>query len=251
MLKEIVISIQSWGEAHRFIIQHRLWKWVLIPGLIYAALFVTGMWFFGKSATVVIEYITHFLNLSGWMQKFGSNLLGFLFTITGVILWLTLLLFYFSFFKYICLIIGAPIFAYISRKTESILVNNEPSPGWSSIKPEITRGITIALRNCGWQTVYLVALILLSLIPLVGWITPLVALFMECYYYGFSMLDYNLARNNYNKSQSIHFIGRHKGLAIANGILFYMLHLLIIFAPAYAIIAATLTVNRVKVNNPA
>lgn len=251
MLKEIVISIQSWGEAHRFIIQHRLWKWVLIPGLIYAALFVTGMYFFGKSATVVIDYITHILHLGDWSQKFHSNILSFLFTTSGVILWLTLLLFYFSFFKYICLIIGSPIFAYISRKTESIIHSNDVAPGWSDIKKEAGRSVTIALRNCGWQTVYLVTLILLSLIPLIGWITPLIALLMEAYYYGFSMLDYSLARNNNTKSQSIHFIGRHKGLALANGILFYMMHLLIIFAPAYAIISATLTINKVKVKTPA
>jgi CysZ protein len=80
----------------------------------------------------------------------------------------------------------------------------------------------------------------------IGWITPLIALFMECYYYGFSMLDYSLARNDHSPSQSVHFIGRHKGLAIGNGILFYMMHLIIIFAPAYAIIAATLTVHKVK-----
>jgi CysZ protein len=35
-------------------------------------------------------------------------------------------------------------------------------------------------------------------------------------------------------------------LAIGNGILFYMMHLVIIFAPAYAIIAATLTIHKVK-----
>jgi CysZ protein len=104
----------------------------------------------------------------------------------------------------------------------------------------------MALRNCGWQTVYLVALLILSVIPVIGWIVPLVVLLMECYYYGFSMLDYGLARNNHSGSQSIHFIGNHKGLAIGNGILFYMMHLLIIFAPAYAIIAGTLTVNQVK-----
>ncbi len=248
MLKEIVITIQSWGEAHRFIIQHKLWKWVLIPGLIYAFLFITGMYFFGKSATQVIEYITHILHLSDWSQQFKNSFLGFLFTFTGIIFWLTLLLFYFSFFKYACLIIGSPVFAYLSRKTESIIEHNEHAPGWREIKKEAARGVVIAVRNCGWQTVYLVALILLSLVPIIGWIIPLVVLFMEAYYYGFSMLDYGLARNGYSSSQSIHFIGRHKGLAIGNGILFYMMHLIIFFAPAYAIVAGTLTVHKVKNN---
>lgn len=246
MLKEIVIAIQSWGQAHRFIIQHRLWKWVLIPGLIYTALFITGMYFFVKSATAVIEYITYFLHLSDWIQKFRNSLLGFLFTFAGIILWLTLLFFYFSFFKYICLIIGSPLFAYLSRKTETIIEGNEHIRNWTGIRKEAARGISTAVRNCGWQTLYLVALILLSLVPVIGWITPLIVIFMECHYYGVSMLDYGFARNNYSPSQSLHFISRHKGLAIGNGILFYLMHTAIIFAPAYAIIAATMTVSQVK-----
>jgi CysZ protein len=246
LLKEIVITIQSWGQAHRFIIKNKLWLWVIIPGLIYAALFITGMYFFGKSATDVVEYITHILRLSDWSQKFQNSLLGFLFTFAGIIFWLTLLLFYFSFFKYICLIIGSPLFAALSRKTESIIEQNENIRSWKGIRKEAGRGVVTALRNCGWQTVYLVALILLSLIPIVGWITPLIVLFVECYYYGFSMLDFGLARNNQTPSQSAHFIGRHKGLAIGNGVIFYLVHIVIIFAPAYAIIAANLTVNQVK-----
>lgn len=204
------------------------------------------MYFFGKSATDVVEYITHILRLSDWIQQIQNSFLGFLFTFTGIIFWLTLLLFYFSFFKYICLIIGSPVFAYLSRKTESIIEGNTQSPSLGEVKNEIGRGIRIALRNCGWQTIYLIALLLLSLIPVVGWITPLIVLLMECYYYGFSMLDYGFARNNFSTSKSVEFTGRHKGLAIGNGILFYLMHVVIIFAPAYAIVAGTLTVHKVK-----
>jgi CysZ protein len=246
LLKEIVITIQSWGEAQRFISQHKLWKWVVIPGLIYTILFITAMYFFGKSATAVIDYFTHIMHLSDWIQKFENSLLGFLFTFTGIILWMVLLLFYFSFFKYICLIIGSPVFAYLSRKTEFIIEGKDHDLRWSEIKPEAARGMYIAIRNCGWQTIYLVGLVILSLIPVVGWIIPLVVLVVECYYYGFSMLDYGFARNKYTAAQSIQFIGQHKGLAIANGFLFYLMHVVIIFAPAYAIIAGTLTVHKVK-----
>jgi CysZ protein len=210
---------------------------VVIPGLIYAALFVTAMYFFGRSATAVIEYVTYILRVSDWIQKFQNSLLGFLFTFAGIILWLTLLLFYFSFFKYICLIIGSPMFAYLSRKTEAIIENNENVRNWAGIRKEMARGVRMAIRNCGWQTVYLVALLILAVIPVIGWVVPLAVLLM---------LDYGMARNNYKGAESIDFIGNHKGLAIGNGILFYMMHILIIFAPAYAIIAGTLTVNQVK-----
>ncbi len=246
MLKEIVITIQSWGEAHRFISEHKLWKWVVIPGLIYTLLFITAMYFFGRSATAVIEYFTHIMHLSDWIQKFENSLLGFLFTFTGIILWMVLIQFYFSFFKYICLIIGSPAFAYLSRKTEFIIEGNDHSPSWSEIKSECARGAFIAIRNCGWQTIYLLGLMLLALVPVIGWITPLMVLGVECYYYGFSMLDYGLARNKFSTSKSIQFISQHKGFAIGNGFLFYLMHAVIVFAPAYAIIAGTLTAHKVK-----
>ncbi len=110
----------------------------------------------------------------------------------------------------------------------------------------MSRGVFVALRNCGRQTIYLFGLILLSLVPVIGWVTPLIVLVVECYYHGFSMLDYGFARHGFSSKESIRFNSRHKGLAIANGLMFYLMHVAIIFAPAYAIIAATLTVHKVK-----
>ena len=93
-------------------------------------------------------------------------------------------------------------------------------------------------------------LFFLSLIPLFGWITPLIALFIECYYYGFSMMDYSCERNKMSPGASIQFIGRHKGLAIGNGLIFYLMHGLVfvgwVLAPAYAVVAATLSLHRIK-----
>ena len=52
--------------------------------------------------------------------------------------------------------------------------------------------------------------------------------------------------------ESIDFIGRHKGLAIGNGIMFYLMHSVIILgwvlAPAYAVIAATISMQEIKDN---
>jgi CysZ protein len=112
------------------------------------------------------------------------------------------------------------------------------------------RGIKLALRNAVWQTIYIFSLLLLSLLPLVGWISPLIALLVECYYYGFSMLDYSCERNKLSPSQSIDFIGRHKGLAIGNGMMFYLMHTIVIvgwiLAPSYAVVAATLSIHKIK-----
>jgi CysZ protein len=248
LLKEIVIAFQSWSEAHRFIQQHRFWKWIILPGIIYTALFIFGMIVFWRSADGAVSWASMQLRIEPWLQQERSAWLSFFFVMMGMMLRLVLVLFYFSLFKYLILIIGSPVFAYLSEKTEAIIEGKEHSFNWSELRKDCSRSIRLALRNCGWQTIYLLSLILLSLIPLIGWITPLIALAMEFYYYGFSMVDYSLARNKFSPSKSVDFIGRHKGLAVANGFLFYLMHVLIIFAPAYAIIAATLTVHKVKNN---
>ncbi len=204
------------------------------------------MFIFWQSSDTVVSWISQRLRIEAWLQAERSEWLSFLLVMTGMMLRLILVLFYFSFFKYLILIIGSPLFAYLSEKTEAILEGKEYTFDWSSIRRDCARSIRLDLRNCGWQSVYLLALILLSMIPVAGWITPVIALLIECYYFGFSMLDYSFARARLTPEQSIRFMGEHKGLAIGNGFLFYIMHILILLAPAYAVIAATLSVHKMK-----
>ncbi len=64
------------------------------------------------------------------------------------------------------------------------------------------------------------------------------------------MLDYSSERNKLSAQESIDFISHHKGLAIGNGMVFYLLHIIPVlgwlFAPSYAVIAATLSLHNAK-----
>lgn len=246
LLKEIIIAFQGFEDARYFIRKHKLFRWILIPGIIYTLLFIAGMFLFWYSSDTVVAWVSRQLRIETWLQQEGNEWLSFLFVMTGVMLRLVLVLFYFSFFKYLILIFGSPLFAYLSEKTEAILEGKEYHFSWASIRKDCFRSIKIDLRNCGWQSVYLVAIVLLSMIPVVGWIAPVIALLIECYYFGFSMLDYSFARAGFSAAESIAYSGRHKGLAVGNGIGFYVMHILILLAPAYAIIAATLSVHKMK-----
>ncbi len=245
MLKEIVISFQAYAKAHRFILENRLWKWIVIPGLIYMLLFCVSMYYFGQSASAVIEWLSIKTGLRNWVQQLQSGIIGFLFVLGGSMVWLLLMLFYFSLFKYIWLILGSPIFAYLSEKTEAIIEGKDYPFSFVQLGKDILRGIRLSLRNILWQTVYTVSILLLSLIPVIGWITPIFALLIECYYYGFSMLDYSMERHKKSPAESIFYISSHKGLAIGNGMVFYLMHLIPfigwMLAPSYAVVAATLS----------
>ena len=254
MLKEIITSIQAYLHTHRFIIKHRLWKWIFVPGLIYAILFFLGMYLFLRSSNSAIEFLLLKTGVKEWMQHLQNSWLSFLLIFSQVILRLVLILFYFSFFKYLFLIIGSPLFAYLSEKTEAIIEGKEFPFSFKQLRKDIFRGVRLAFRNMLWQTVYNIAILILAFIPVVGWITPLLALIVECYYLGFSMLDYSFERKRLSPSQSIIFISHHKGLAIGNGLIFYLMHLVLgigwILAPGYAVIAATISLYNTKNIDP-
>lgn len=245
MLKEIVIAIQSYFRTHQFISKHKLWKWILIPGILYMILFSVGIYFFWKSSNSAVSYLSDLIGIEKWLHRQQNSLLSFLFLMGEIMVRLTLVFFYFSLFKYIFLIIGSPLFAYLSERTEAIIEGKEFIFSWKQLWKDMLRGIKLAVRNTLWQTVYILSLLILSLFPVVGWITPVIILFVECYYYGFSMLDYSCERHKLTASESIEFIGKHKGLSIGNGMVFYLMHLLPFvgwaLAPAYAVVAATIS----------
>jgi len=245
LLKELVIALQSYFKAHQFIVKHKLWKWILIPGFIYMLMFMAGMWFFWSLSTSFLDWLFNIIGIKNWLETMNNSFINFLFITGSIIFRLILLFFYFSLFKFLFLIIGSPLFAYLSEKTENIIEGKDYPFSMKQLLSDIWRGIRLALRNTLWQTVYTISLLLFALIPVVGWISPLVAFMVECYYYGFSMLDYSTERHKLSPSQSIAFISNRKGLAIGNGMVFFLMHIVPfigwILAPAYAVIAATLS----------
>jgi CysZ protein len=250
LLKEIIIAIQSFFEAHHFIRKHRLWKWILLPGIVYTIMFVIGLYLFINSSDQAVNLLSSKLGISTWLQRQDNALLNFLFVMAAIILRLILFFFYFSLFKFLYLIVGSPVFAYLSEKTSSIIEGTDFPFSFGQLLKDMWRGVRVALRNSVWQTVYIISVLLLSLIPVFGWVTPMIALFIECYYYGFSMLDYSMERNRIPAAASIDYIGHHRGLAIGNGLMFYLMHGFIlvgwVLAPAYAVVAATLSLYKVK-----
>jgi CysZ protein len=230
--------------------KHKLWRWILIPGIIYAVLFAFGIYIFWQSSAHVIDYFFSKTGLKIWLQKEHDSWLRFIFIFGQLIFQLILMLFYFSWFKYLFLIIGSPVFAWLSEKTEALISSKNYPFNFNKYLEDIKSGIQIALRNMLWQTVYSLAILILSLVPFIGWASPVLAIFVECYYFGFSMLDYTSERKGLTASASIDFIGEHKGLAIGNGMIFFIMHVLLfigwVLAPGYAVIAATLSLQESK-----
>jgi CysZ protein len=213
-------------------------------------LFLGGAWAFWQSSDAAVSWLTSRVGIDKWVHRQGSDVLSFFFVMGEMMVRLILILFYFSFFKYLFLIIGSPVFAYLSEKTESIIEGRDFPFSFVQLLNDVYRGIRLALRNTLWQAVFTISILLLSFVPVAGWVTPVIMLFVECYYYGFSMLDYSCERHKLSPSESIEFIGKHKGLAIGNGMVFFLMHIVPfvgwILAPAYAVVAATISLYHQK-----
>ena len=162
------------------------------------------MYFFWTSSSEVVSWLSRVIGIQRFLHHQQSAVLSFLFVMGGIMFHLVLVFFYFSLFKYIFLIIGSPLFAYLSEQTEALINGKEYNFNFDrQLVADMTRGIRVALRNSLWQTVYTVSILILSFIPLIGWITPVISTFVECYYYGFSMLDYSCMRHKLTAPASL------------------------------------------------
>jgi CysZ protein len=232
--------------------QHRMWKWMILPGIIYAFLFLLGMNYFSQSSSFFIEWIILKTGLKSWVDSLSSDLIGFFITMGSFWLWFTLLLLYFALFKFIFIALFSPFFAYLHLRIAAIQKNEIFQFQWTPYRKLVFRALALSLTNMLWQAVYLVPIILVCTIPIIGWFTPIFTILMECYFFGYAMLDYGLATENKSRLVAATYVSRHKGLPIGNGIIFYLLHLIPVIgwmtAPFYALIAAHLNTQEIKDN---
>ena len=232
--------------------QNRMWKWMIIPGIVYAFLFIVGITYFSQTSSLFIEWIILKTGLKSWVDTLDSDIIGFFITMGSFWLWFTIMLFYFALFKFIFLILFAPVLSYQHLRIAAVQKNIEFKFVWGNYLILIFRAVKLSLTNLLWQTVYLIPIILVCTIPIIGWFTPIFTILMECYFLGYSMLDYGLATENKNRVSAATYVSNHKGLPIANGMVFYAMHLIPVIgwmtAPFYALIAAHLNTQEIKDN---
>ena len=225
---------------------------MIVPGILYAYLFVLGMNYFSQSSSFFIESIILKTGLKSWVDTLNNDLIGFFITMGSFWLWFTLLLFYFALFKYLFLILFAPFFAYLHLRIDAI--KNETAFVFNSkaYRKLIARALLLNVTNLLWQTVYLIPIVIICTLPIIGWFTPIFTILIECYFLGAAMLDYSLASEQKNKVAAAAYVNNHKGLPIGNGLVFYLLHFIPIIgwmtAPFYSLIAAQLNTQEVKDN---
>ncbi len=231
-LSQINLGFKAYKQAHGFIKEHGLFSYFLMPIAFNFVLFMffSGIiWHYSGIAAIEIEDRLGISNSDFGSWNFLKTVVHF--TI-AILLKVVGLVIYMLIFRYLVLILMAPVLAMISERVEEIVSGKSFAFEWLQFLKDTLRGILIAIINSVKEIVYTILIFLLSFVPLVGFISPVLLFLLVCYYYGFSMMDYTLERRKMNIRQSENFIWKHKWLAIVLGMVF---NVLVIFSTTFSV----------------
>jgi len=246
MIKNITSGIKAYFGAFSLISKLKLWKYFAIPMLIS---FITAVVLI-SSAYGLSDNIGAFISKI-WTWDWGKETFT---TISSFIGGLIIVVIGLILFKHIIMALSAPFMSPVSEKIEAYLTGKQNhSHRNTSFWQQLWRGIRINIRNLFMEIGITILILIISLIPVIGWITSILLFIVQAYYAGFGNMDYTL-EGHYKYAESVQFVRKHRGLAIGNGLVF----MLFLFVPVIGVIlvlplsvtaASIITVEALQLKN--
>ncbi|MFY0629217.1 MAG: EI24 domain-containing protein [Flavobacteriaceae bacterium] len=232
----MIEGIKAYFGTFELISKLKLWKYFAIPMVISLVVAIV----IGGLSYVFSDNIGNYI-ASFWSWEWGKETFQTISNVFGgiIVIALGLLL-----FKHIIMALSAPFMGPISKKIEDHLTGGNIETKESSSMELLARGVRISLRNLFREFILTIPILLLGIIPVIGFFSAALLFLMQAYFAGFGNMDYTLERH-YNYKESVRFVKRNRALATGNGIIF-MLFLLIpvigvILVLPFSVTAATIT----------
>ena len=243
MISDLIRGATSYFDGLRVIRQLRLWKYMIIPGLIslgLAILIIGGAWSVSDNVGQWLFGWYKWEAGRGIADKVGTAFGGVFVLALGYIV-----------FKNLVIVLVGPFMSPLSERIESHITGRQVGTSSWNIRYNIklmARGIGLAVRNIVKELAITIVLLIMGLIPIFTPFVTFAILAVQGYYAGFGNMDFTLERF-YDIRNSKKFVSLHKGLAIGNGVIYILMISTvvgIVFAPALATAAATLeTLKRI------
>lgn len=249
MIKNIVSGIKAYAGAFELISKLKLWRYFVIPITISAVTAIA----IGVSAYGFSDNIGEFISRI-WIWEWGKQTFATISEIFGGLLVIVIGL---VLYKHIIMALSAPFMSPVSEKIEAYLLGENSNLSHqhrnTSFQAQLWRGIRINVRNLAMELWLTIIIIIVSLIPIIGWFTSLLLFFIQAYYAGFGNMDYTLERH-FKYRESISFVRKNRGIAIGNGIVFMLFLLIpvigvILVLPLSVTAASTETIKLLKANH--
>ncbi|MBL1280629.1 MAG: EI24 domain-containing protein [Fluviicola sp.] len=261
-IKSFLFGIKSYGKAVKFIIANKMYWYLVIPAILMLAIYKVG------------DMIRHH-----YIAPKVENMNEIVWYLIYVMVEISIAILLMKFAKYLVVVILSPLISHLSMKTEKILTGNTYPFSFRQLVHDVKRAMRIVVRNLMWEYFFFMIIFVVSLL---GWEDPksspifYLTFLIGFFYYGFAFLDYINERRRLDIDQSIDFVRKNRGLAIAIGCIYsllilvpvdigalfnwsnfsedtlgtlgrFFLHLLLWFlastAPVLAIVAATIAMN--------
>jgi CysZ protein len=215
LIKGLKLGFKSYYDAILFIKKHNMWYYFLFPVLLFLGIYYLGFVFQNlKSDTIVND--SDPIYIKTWYYFLRS-----LYALLAVVM--------FSFMRYILIIILSPVLSVVSERVERILTGNKYKFNLKQLIKDIKRTMNLAIRNIVWEMgivygfviiCYIIAWILGISDGVYYFITGAFSMIVAFYYYGFGFIDYLNERQRLSINESVDFVRKNRGFAIALGSVF-------------------------------
>ncbi len=243
MIREIWDGLSSYLRAIVVISRLRLWSYVLIPGLlsiVLGAVVIAAAWSLSDDIGGTLTRL--------WPWEWGAQVVD---SIGQVLGGLVLLIGGLLVFKHLILILSGPFMSPLSEKIERHLAGYDEPMHFSPTEmlQQFGRSVVLGGRNAVLEILLTIPLLILGLVPVFAPLATVLIFLVQSYYAGFGNMDFTLERH-FMVCDSIRFVRRHRGVAIANGAVYLLLLLTglgFLIALPLAVVAATIeTVKRLE-----
>lgn len=211
-LRQFWFGLKAYGKAFQFIFKNRLYGYFAFPAILMLGIYYIGNRIQERKVVYPLETINDIV----WYS------LHLLIEISIAILLM-------KFAKYLVVLLLSPLLSFLSQKCEKILTGKTYTFSLEQLWHDIQRSFRIVVRNLMWEYTFFLIIFIVSTL---GWkdarSAPIFYLtfVIGFFYYGFSFLDYVNERRKLNIDQSILFIRKHRGLAVAIGAVYSLLILM-------------------------
>ena len=239
LFRQIGLGVGSYSNALSFIFNNRLAYFFLFPIIFAVLIFIGGSQFLEFLANWLNGKIIELFNIGSGSGFFGRILEYGLSFLTKMLLFF--LLFFIT--GFLVQMLMAPVLAYLSEKVDKIATGREFDAPFSQMFKDIFRGIILSLKNLLLSLIFSIIAFAVSLIPIVGLISPVILFIFSCYLYGFGFMDYANERRLLGAKDSLSFMKRYKWVAISNGLIFAIVLLLPVWGSILAVFFAIISVT--------
>jgi len=247
LYKAISIVSSSYGQSLGIILRKGYKRYIALPILINLLLLILTIWVSIYLGSGLSEKVMQWINLEneGW-----ENFLGIL---TSILIRVLIFLIYFSVYKYVILILLSPFLSFLSEKVERLKSGKEYGFSFAQLMRDIGRSVVINFRNFIIEIFLTLLLSLLAFLPLIGLISPFLIIFVQSYFFGFALIDYNLERRKIKWRSSEKWMRKNAVTVTLSGLYFHLCFLIPflgwIIAPVWGVAAGTLTFLRLEEEN--